>query len=214
MKITLLCSDIHHPIRPWLQVWKERHETAHEIEIIERRAEAAGGDFLFLISCHEIIGADVRQRYGRVLVIHASDLPERRGWSPHVWAILAGESVLTVSLLEADDAVDSGDIWSKVKIRLTGTEVCHEINRLLFDSELELMDWAIANRAAVRPEPQDGSRATYVRRRMPEDSRVDPDRSVAEQFDLLRTADPERYPAFFDYRGRRFKLVLEPFDGD
>ena len=214
MKITLLCSDIRHPIYPRLEEWKQRHDPDHDIEIVSRRDDATGGDILFLISCHEIIGTNVRQRYVHVLVIHASDLPERRGWSPHVWTILAGESELTVSLLEAEDQVDSGDVWTKVKIHLNGTEVCPEINQLLFDAELELMDWAIANHSQVRPQEQDASRATYVPRRKPEDSRIDPDRSIGEQFDLLRAADRDRYPAFLDYRGRRFKVILEPFDGD
>lgn len=212
MKITLLCSDARHPIHPRLLEWCDSHRGSHAIDIVGKRDEALGGDILFLISCHEIIGNDVRSRYRHVLILHASDLPERRGWSPHVWTILAGEPEFTVTLLEAQDPVDSGDVWSKVKVRLSGTEVCAEINNLLFDAELELMDWALAHHSDVRPMPQYELRATFVPRRRPEDSRIEPERTLADQFDLLRIADPDRYPAFMDFRGRRYRLVLEPFE--
>jgi methionyl-tRNA formyltransferase len=49
---------------------------------------------------------------------------------------------------------------------------------------------------------------TYYRKRIPEDSRIDPCGSIAGQFDLLRVADPERYPAFFDFRGHRYEIRL------
>jgi methionyl-tRNA formyltransferase len=35
---------------------------------------------------------------------------------------------------------------------------------------------------------------------------------LAEQFDLLRVVDSERFPAFFEYRGRRYKLKIEKDD--
>ena len=34
-------------------------------------------------------------------------------------------------------------------------------------------------------------------------------RSIAEQFDLLRVADPQRFPAFFDLRGHRYLVRIE-----
>jgi spore coat polysaccharide biosynthesis predicted glycosyltransferase SpsG len=36
--------------------------------------------------------------------------------------------------------------------------------------------------------------------------------SIAEQFDLLRVVDPEHYPAFFDYRGKRYIIKMEKAD--
>ena len=44
------------------------------------------------------------------------------------------------------------------------------------------------------------------------DSRLDPSRSIAEQFDLLRVADPQRFPAFFDLRGHRYLVRLKKLE--
>ena len=44
------------------------------------------------------------------------------------------------------------------------------------------------------------------------DSRLDPDDTIAQQFNLLRVVDNERYPAFFELLGRRYILKIEAAD--
>ena len=170
--------------------------------------ELLGGDILFLISCHEIVGKDVRDLYKSTLVIHASDLPQGRGWSPHVWQIVEGKNQIPVTLLEAEDQVDSGAIWKQLLLSFEGHETCEEINQALFLAELELMDFAVSNLDKIVPRQQDQREPTYYRKRTPEDSKLDPDRSIAEQFDLIRVADVNRFPAFFDFRGHRYTLRI------
>ena len=215
MRISVLCSEKEHPVYTILEEWcKSKQDSGHEVELINSENEISGGDLLFLISCHEIISSEVRATYQKTLVIHASDLPSGRGWSPLVWQILEGESQITVTLLEAEDKLDSGDIWHQVKIIFEGHELVDEINKCLFDAEIHLMDYAIDNFQCVDPVPQSDRNATYYSKRRPEDSRIDPQRTIAEQFNILRLADPERYPAFFDYRGHRYKIRLTKMKGD
>jgi methionyl-tRNA formyltransferase len=161
-----------------------------------------------LISCHELIREDVRSRYSATLVIHASDLPQGRGWSPHIWQILEKSKLIKVTLLEAADAVDSGAIWAQADLQLDGHETFDEINSKLFAAELSLMDFAVLNLGVVVPRPQDARTPTSYPRRAPADSRIDPQRSIAEQFDLLRVADPVRFPAFFELHGHRYLIHI------
>jgi methionyl-tRNA formyltransferase len=90
MKITFLCSNANHPVNAYLHNWISQHAEQHEITLARSASELVGGDILFLISCAEIIDSNARASYRACLVLHASDLPEGRGWSPHVWAILNG----------------------------------------------------------------------------------------------------------------------------
>ena len=205
--IHVLCPQ-DHPVNAPVEEWVGAHAAA---QLKRSREQLTGGDFLFLISCSEIISKEIRDRYRHVLVIHASDLPKDRGWSPHVWRILEGANELTVSLLECADPVDSGDIWHQERIELTGTETFDEINALLFDAELRLMDWALEHGDTVQPRQQEGE-PTYRRKRTPVDSQVDPDQSIAEIFDLLRVCDPDRYPAFFEHRGAKYALSIRRLD--
>ncbi len=208
MKVTILCTDPAHPVNAWLERWAAARAGHAAITLARDKAELAGGDFLFLISCHQIIGSELRARFRHTLVIHASDLPRGRGWSPLAWAIAEGASSATVTLLTAEDALDSGDIWAQRVLEFDGTELHDEINAKLFDAEVELMSWALDHCDTARPRRQEGD-ATYLPRRTPADSQIDPARSLAEQFDRLRIADPDRYPAFFDYRGQRYRIRLE-----
>lgn len=208
MNISILCSSRLHPVAPYLERWAKRVAVEHNVEFAEKKADLSGGDILFLISCHEIISQQDREKYRAVLVIHSSDLPEGRGWSPQVWQIIEGRNEIVVSLLEAEDKVDAGAIWAKRQMSLAGHELCDEINDKLFSVCLELMDFAVTNMENVKPQPQDDRLPTYFRRRSAEDSRLDPERSIAAQFDLLRVCDPERFPAFFDFRGHRYVVRI------
>ena len=208
MKISILCSDKKHPVYPFLHLWAERHAKNHQVQIAQGKDELMGGDLLFLISCHEIIGQSVRSLFKFSMVVHASDLPVGRGWSPHIWQILEGKNEITVTLLEAADILDSGPIWAQKLMHLEGHELADEINFNLFNLELELMDYAVEHFKEAKKSEQDTRKSTYYRKRTQEDSRIDPFKSIADQFDLLRVSDQERFPAFFDFRGHRYIISL------
>lgn len=164
---------------------------------------------LFLVSCSQIVRPSERQKYRATLVLHASDLPKGRGWSPYIWEIASGASEFTVSLIEASEPVDSGRIWLKTKCQLEGHELLPEIHERLFAAELKLMTQAVECFDSIQPQTQEGEPGPYLRRRTPEDSRLDPERSIAGQFDRLRVVDSQRFPAFFEYRGHRYRLTIE-----
>jgi methionyl-tRNA formyltransferase len=210
MNITLLCSDPGHPVNAYIERWIQHNREEYRIELARTREELKGGDILFLVSCTEIVGSAERNRYRVSLVLHASDLPKGRGWSPHVWDIINGAGQLTVTLLEAEDKIDSGRIWSKVAIDIPSHFLWDEINEKIFAAEIELIDVAVRELDRIMPRAQDKTtEPTYYRRRTLADSRIDPALSIAEQFDLIRICDPGRYPAHFELRGQRYKLTLE-----
>ena len=82
----------------------------------------------------------------------------------------------------------------------------------LFEAEIELMNFALDNFDAVLPIEQAKDGISYLPRRTPEDSEVDPSKTIAEQFDLIRVCDPNRFPAYFRFRGHRYLIRLEKQD--
>lgn len=210
MKITILCSSEKHPINRLLVDWMARHTGMHDISLVRSVAELPGGDILFLISCTEIVSEQHRALYRKSLVVHASDLPKGRGWSPHIWQLLDGQSVIKVTLLEAVAQVDAGDIWHQIDCEIPRTALWDEINQAIFATELALMDFAVAHFSNCQPRQQDADiEPTYHPRRTPGDSEIDPASSIESQFDALRVADPERFPAFFHLRGATYRIRLE-----
>lgn len=215
MKISILCTDPHHPVINSLQLWiNEISLKGHSPVLIFDKADLQGGDILFLVSCSQMIRDAERKKYKATLVLHASDLPKGRGWSPHIWSILGGGNQITVSLLEASEPVDSGVIWLKTKFNLEGHELLPEINAKLFAAELSLMTHAVEQFEAIKTIEQAGDPGSYMPKRLPENSQLDPNKTIAEQFDLLRIVDSQRYPAFFNYRGKRYLLKIEKVENE
>ncbi len=215
MKITLLCTDSRHPVMPSLGIWMANMSlNGHIVSLVTDKVELQGGDILFLVSCSQIITEKERGKYKAVLVLHASDLPKGRGWSPYIWSVLNGADQIVVCLLEASEPVDSGPIWLKTEFKLDGHELLSEINEKLFAAELKLMTQAVEQFEQISPVPQTGDVGPYMAKRSPADSQLDPHKTIAEQFELLRVVDSQRYPAFFHYRGKRYLIKIEKDNDD
>ena len=209
--ITIVCSDLLHPIYPLLKEWATKNSTFLNILIVNNSVDIVdGGDFLFLISCHEIIPSSLRIRFKYILVVHASDLPAGRGMSPHIWQILEGKKELIITLLDAADQLDAGDIWMQECVYIPSTALHDEINHIIFMSEIRLIEWALVNCETKSAYPQKGA-SSYYRKRTHQDSQIGIDATFKEAFNLLRVADPVRFPAFIEYEGVRFKIILERY---
>ena len=114
MKISILCNDPNHPVVKSLREWIEKMTSkGHVVTLVFDKTELQGGDILFLVSCSQMIRDAELDRFKETLVLHASDLPKGRGWSPHIWSILGGANQITVCLFEATESLDSGSVWLK-----------------------------------------------------------------------------------------------------
>lgn len=167
------------------------------------------GDLCFYLSYGRIVHAQTRERYRHNLVVHASDLPKGRGWSPTSWLILAGAERIPVTLLEAVDAVDAGPIYLQEWLCLDGTELIDEWRSMLAASTMRLVRAFVSGFPKVLDgaRQQAGEPTEYPRRRAA-DSVLDPSRSLASQFNQLRIVDNESYPAFFSQGGQEFELKI------
>jgi len=211
MDITILCSSKEHPIYPHIIEWTKLNSKKHNISLVNKSQEVTNGDILFLISCTEMIGKNIRDNFKHTLVIHESDLPSGRGWSPIIWQIIEGRDKITITLFNAVDKVDAGDIWRKEMIHIENHEMIDEINNKLFPAKLKLIDFAIEYMDKIIPTPQSSIGSSSYTRRNPEDSKLDINKSIAEQFDLLRVVDKKRYPCFIEHRGHKYKINMEKF---
>lgn len=165
--------------------------------------------FCFLLGYTKIIKEDILSSDCKFFVVHESALPRGRGWSPLTWQVLEGESSITVSLIEAAIPVDSGPIIGQTIIDLCGTELVDELRRHQCLATLHLIGEFLSkpNKAEQSAKNQMGT-ATWYERRRPPDSKININKTIAEQFNLLRVVDNDRYPAWFDYGGERYVLKI------
>jgi methionyl-tRNA formyltransferase len=193
------------------------------VELISHSASAqlmsgSGGipvlnDVAFFLSCEKKINSDILQRSTSNIVVHASKLPEGKGMSPLTWQILEGKNRIPITLFEAVEEIDAGPIYIRDFLEFKGNELLAELQDSLGEMVIRmclqfLSEWpSILSRGIV----QTGEHTAY-RRRTPADSALDPTKSLAEQFDLLRVVDNQKYPAHFELRGRRYNLKIEPIE--
>ena len=189
-------------------------------KLLEQRVDATlvhdyshirNGEAAFFLGCTKICPKELLVRNMYNLVVHESELPKGRGFAPISWNVLGGSNEIVFSLIEADEKVDTGKIYSQSKIRMQGTELCAEIRELQGFNTIELCLDFILNGCIDDAREQTGE-ATYFRRRTPADSKLDVHKTIAEQFDLLRIVDNQRYPAYFNYLGRIYRLKIDYMD--
>lgn len=200
----------------WVLPWAERIVERARADGDDARLVRAYGDLepgaaAFFLGCVGLASPEILARNRRNLVIHESDLPQGRGFAPTTWQILEGKNEIPVLLIEADDVADAGPIVGRRRVHLAGNELIDETRAAIGAAYLDLVAAFLAAPLPPEGEPQRGEPTRY-RRRTPKDSRLDPHKTIAEQFQLLRVVDNARYPAFFEHAGGTYVLRIERID--
>lgn len=169
-------------------------EKEHDVEFCTS-LDKREGDIAFLLSCRNIVTGEKLKLHKSNIVIHAGDLPKEKGWSPMAWRILQGNNEIIVSLFEAVERVDSGKIYMKEKIVFSGHELLTELREKLAGKIIDMAVEYVKEYPMLGVE-QEGEESFY-RLRTPEDSELNIDKTISEQFNLMRIADNESYPLFF-----------------
>ena len=186
-------------------------QRGHAVRWIHDPAQLAPADVCLLLSCARLLSAQQLALHRHNLVVHESALPQGQGWSPMSWQILEGASSIPITLFEATADLDAGPIYLQQQIALQGHELVEEWRTLQAQATLELcLAWFDRYREVVAAAQPQHSEASHYRRRRPADSQLDPECTLAEQFTLLRVVDNQRYPAFFHWHGRRYRLQVQP----
>lgn len=202
MKVQVLCDNPNSWIIPYAkELVGDIAALGHSSVLLHNGEEVTEGDVLIMLSCEKIFKKLHLNKHN--LVVHESALPQGKGWSPMTWQVLEGKNQIPVTLFEAVESVDAGDIYGQEIIELDGTELVEELREKQGRSTQNLILNFIKKYPDVKGEPQQGEESFYPRRR-PDDSRLDLDKTLGEQFNLLRVCDNERYPAWFEVNGVKY----------
>jgi RimJ/RimL family protein N-acetyltransferase len=207
----VVLSDVDSWLSTYIfEVLMDWEAQGHNVRWLHDPKDATAADFCFCLSLGKLVPPSVRDRFQHTLVVHESHLPQGKGWSPLTWQILEGRTRIPVTLFEAADRVDSGSIYAARWIEFHGSELIDELRLAQARATQDLCRWFVDNfpLSAFHGRPQQGEESFYPRRR-PEDSRLDPDATISDQFNLLRVVDNERYPAFFEKDGCVYRIKIE-----
>ena len=164
-------------------------------------------DVVFVLGFTRILKKDFLEANNQVLIIHESNLPNGKGFSPLQWQILEGKDKIVFSLLEAVEEFDSGDIIEQIELNLDGTELYDEIRSKQAKYTLQLIEMFIKNYPHFNRRKQSG-KSTFYKRRKKSDSELNIDLSIKELFPLLRIVNNKDWPGFFRINGVKYILKI------
>ena len=184
--------------------------SGHIVRLITDHNKILAADVTVILSYQKILPKHILNLSKHNIVVHESALPQGKGWSPLTWQILEGKNEIPVALFEASEKVDAGPIYYTGTIKLDGTELLKDIRKKQGKETVRLVKKFLTDYPCVSGTPQHGKESFYSRRR-PEDSELDIDATLREQFNLLRAVDNKRYPAFFYHLGKKY--IIKIYEG-
>jgi methionyl-tRNA formyltransferase len=139
------------------------------------------------------------------LNVHGSLLPRWRGAAPIQRAILAGDVVTGVGIMQMEAGLDTGPVRLEGSTPI-GRKTTGELTDELATMGAELMAKVLADpdRYPARPQPAEG--VTYAAKIDKAETRLDFARSAIELERLVRAFHPAP-GAWFEYQGERIKLL-------
>ncbi|MDA3788949.1 MAG: UDP-2,4-diacetamido-2,4,6-trideoxy-beta-L-altropyranose hydrolase [Desulfobacula sp.] len=214
-KLTItLVSDKNSWINPYLfHLFVQILLRGHKVKWINQVPSITASDIVFYLGCGQLAPSNILKLNKHNIIVHGSDLPRGKGWSPISWQILEGQNTIPLTLFEAAPKVDSGMIYLQKKIIFKGHELIDEIRKKTAGYTIDICLDFLENHQflALSAKKQQGQESFYPKR-TPKDSRLDPDKTLREQFNLLRIGDNQNYPVFFTLNQVTYKLAISKME--
>ena len=146
-------------------------------------------------------------RYG-CLNIHASLLPRWRGAAPIQRAILAGDTLTGITIMQMDEGLDTGPILLQETVPIDGSATAATLHDALSECGAGLILQALdgIESGTLKPRPQPETGVTYAKKIEPADARIQW-RDTAAAIERKVRAFAPRPGAWFELDGARVKVL-------
>jgi methionyl-tRNA formyltransferase len=208
MKIDILIDNDHSFLNLYKnQIKKKITGFNHSARIFKYHKKIKKGDILLILGCDRILKKKQLKLHKLNLVIHPSKLPKNRGGGALIWEILNNKRIFFLTMFNANNKIDRGDVIFYHKFKLKGDELHDEIRAIQAKETIKLIIKLLKNIHKIKKNKQKGD-GNYVRKRTPVDSLLDPNKTISKQFNLLRCCDNEKYPAFFYKKKKKYIIKI------
>lgn len=168
-------------------------------------------DIVVVAAFGQILSEEILKmpRYGCVN-IHASLLPKYRGAGPIQWAIINGEKITGVTIMQMDKGLDTGDMLLKTEVPIAPDETADTLHDKLAAAGAQLIVEALAKIEAgeVTPVKQNDADSCYAKMLQKSMGKIDW-QMEAEKLDCLIRGLISWPGASTVYRGKNLKIWQE-----
>jgi len=111
-------------------------------------------------------------------------------------------------MFEATEGVDDGPIYMQQELILNGLELNNELRVKQAEIQMKMCKAFVDNYSIYNEPRRQIGNETFYSKRNASDSELDINKTIREQFNLLRIVDNEEYPAFFRIDGKKFVIKI------
>lgn len=162
---------------------------------------------VFVLSYTRILPISFLNSNILVLIVHPSKLPNDKGFAPVQNQILRKKNKIYNTIIKATEKVDAGPIILQSSFTLKGNELSEEIRFRQAESIFKLITKFLKQYPKIKFKKQKG-KSFFNKKRSRKDSKLNINKNIRSQFNLLRICDNEKYPAFFYYKKTKYILKI------
>ena len=208
IKVAYLLDNSNDWIKKYIKKFKYlKKSKKYNSKIFTNYRKIKNYDIVFVISYTKILKSSFLKKNKLTLVVHASNLPKGKGFSPIQWQILEKKNEINFCLLRAATKVDSGEIYEKDFISLDGTELYDKIRYFQAIATMKIIYRFLKKYPNVISIQQNG-KSTFYRRRTKKDSILNINLPIKKLFNQMRIANNEKWPSFFIYKKKKYVIKI------
>jgi len=146
--------------------------------------EKIAPDFFVVVAYGQILSSKVLQIPKiKAINVHGSILPKYRGASPIEQALLNGDSITGLSIMEMVKAMDAGPVYQKLELPITESDNNQSLRKKLSElGALQLPDLLIKIKSGqLSAQAQEETKASYCQKINKEDGHINPTQQTAQE---------------------------------
>jgi len=162
-------------------------------ESIREKIASLDADCIIVAAYGKILRKDILEATPLGCInVHSSLLPRYRGAAPINWAVINGDKVSGVTIMQLDEGVDTGDILLQAETPIDPDETAGELHDRLADMGARLLVKALeqAEKGELNPVKQDDSLSCYAPMLDKSLSAIDWNKTAQQVHDLVRGIQP------------------------
>ncbi len=205
-KVTILID----PNNSWIKKFTKKiryNKKKYFIKFENIENKVINQDVVLVLSYTKILREKFLKKNKLVLIAHPSDLPKDRGFAPVQNQILKNKRKICFSLIKAVKKVDAGPICLKIPFFLNGLELYEDMRIKQGKAAKKLIEKFLNKYPKIKFKDQVG-KSNYNKRRTNEDYRLNLNKTIKSQLNILRISNNENYPAYFIFKKQKYILNI------
>ena len=207
-KVQILLDKNNNWMKQYFNDFKLSKNLSKKFDLkISYKIERKKIDLLFILGFTRKIDPEKLKNYKYKFIIHESNLPKGRGFSPVKNQILKKIYKIKCCLIECVDKIDGGDIYEYDNLIIGKNDLYDDIRLKQFKITIKLIEKLLKKYPKIKGEKQVGV-PTYYKRFDEMSDEIDISKNISSLFDLLRSTDYNKHQNYFFLNKKKYFIKI------